>query len=141
MAITYGKQSRACIEQLDGRLQRVLYRYADWAPPELDLTIIVGHRGEAAQNEAFNARPQRSKTPWPKSKHNRLPSWAFDFRPAPFPSAEHWKDGVRFGRIAGAILWVAAAERVPVRWGGDWDQDGQSIDESFLDLGHVELIA
>jgi peptidoglycan L-alanyl-D-glutamate endopeptidase CwlK len=138
VSISYGPASRACIDQLDGRLQRVLYRYADMAPPELDLSIIVGHRGEAAQNEAF--RTKKSKTPWPRSKHNRQPSWAFDFRPHPFPSAEHWKDALRFGRIAGAILWVAASENVPVRWGGDWDQDGQSIDESFLDLGHVELI-
>lgn len=138
MPITFGPASRACIEQLDGRLQRVLYRYADHAPPELDLSIIVGHRGEAAQNEAF--RTKKSKTPWPRSKHNRLPSAAFDFRPYPFPSAEHWKDGIRFGRIAGGLILAAAIEKVPVRWGGDWDQDGQSIDESFLDLGHLELV-
>lgn len=138
MSITYGKASRECIEQLDGRLQRVLYRYADWAPKELDLAIICGHRGEAAQNLAFQTK--KSKTPWPKSKHNRMPSGAFDFRPAPFPSAEHWKDALRFGRIAGGILLVASIEKVPLRWGGDWDQDGQSIDEGFLDIGHVELI-
>lgn len=140
MPIAFGPASRACIDQLDGRLQRVLYRYADHAPPELDLSIIVGHRGEAAQMAAYNARPQKSKTPWPRSKHNRLPSAAFDFRPHPFPSAEHWKDAIRFGRIAGGLILAAAIERVPVRWGGDWDQDGQSIDESFLDLGHLELV-
>jgi peptidoglycan L-alanyl-D-glutamate endopeptidase CwlK len=136
--ITYGKASRECIEQLDGRLQRVLYRYADWAPPELDLAIICGHRGEAEQTLAYTTK--KSKTPWPRSKHNKLPSLAFDFRPSPFPSAEHWKDAIRFGRIAGGILLAASIEKVPVRWGGDWDQDGQSIDETFLDLGHVELI-
>ena len=138
MSISYGPASRANIEELDGRLQRVLHRYADWAPPELDLSIICGHRGEAEQTKAFVAK--KSKTPWPRSKHNRKPSWAFDFMPYPFPSAEHWKDAIRFGRIAGGILLVASIERVPVRWGGDWDQDGQSIDEGFLDLGHVELI-
>ena len=138
MSISYGPASRANIEELDGRLQRVLHRYADWAPPELDLSIICGHRGESEQTAAFVAK--KSKTPWPRSKHNRKPSWAFDFMPYPFPSAEHWKDAIRFGRIAGGILLVASIERVPVRWGGDWDQDGQSIDEGFLDLGHVELI-
>jgi peptidoglycan L-alanyl-D-glutamate endopeptidase CwlK len=138
MSISYGPASRANIDQLDGLLQRILYRYADSAPPELDLSIICGHRGEAEQTRAFQTK--KSKTPWPRSKHNRIPSWAFDFRPFPFPTAEHWKDGIRFGRIAGAILWVAAQEKVPVRWGGDWDQDGQTIDETFLDLGHVELI-
>ena len=138
MSISYGAASRKNIEELDGRLQRVLYRYADWTPPELDLSIICGHRGEAEQTKAFQTK--KSKTPWPKSKHNRKPSWAFDFRPFPFPSAEHWKDAIRFGRIAGGILLVASIERVPVRWGVEWDQDGQSIDEGFLDLGHVELI-
>ena len=138
MSISYGPASRANIEELDGRLQRVLHRYADWAPPELDLSIICGHRGESEQTAAFVAK--KSKTPWPRSKHNRKPSWAFDFMPYPFPSAEHWKDAIRFGRIAGGILLVASIEKVPCRWGGDWDQDGQSIDEGFLDLGHVELI-
>lgn len=136
--ISFGPSSRKCIEQLDGRLQRVLYRYADHAPQELDLSIVCGHRGEAAQNEAF--RTGKSKTPWPKSKHNSLPARAFDFMPYPFPSAAHWKDSLRFGRIAGGLILAAAIEHVPVRWGGDWDQDGQSIDESFLDLGHLELI-
>lgn len=140
MAISYGPASRACIDQLDGRLQRVLYRYADLAPAELDLSIIVGHRGEAAQMAAFNARPQRSKTPWPKSKHNRLPSWAFDFTPYPFAGGKDWNDLARFARIAGGILIAAAIEKVPVRWGGDWDRDGATLDETFVDAGHVELI-
>jgi peptidoglycan L-alanyl-D-glutamate endopeptidase CwlK len=138
MSISYGPASRACIEQLDGRLQRVLYRYADLAPAELDLSIIVGHRGEAAQNKAFAEK--RSKTPWPKSKHNRLPSLAFDFTPYPFAGGKDWNDLARFARIAGGILIAAAIEKVPVRWGGDWDQDGATIDERFVDAGHVELI-
>jgi peptidoglycan L-alanyl-D-glutamate endopeptidase CwlK len=28
---------------------------------------------------------------------------------------------------------------IAVRWGGDWDHDGKSKDEQFLDLGHFEL--
>jgi peptidoglycan L-alanyl-D-glutamate endopeptidase CwlK len=123
---------------LDGRLQRVLYRYADLAPAELDLSIVCGHRGEAAQTKAFETK--KSKTPWPKSKHNRLPSWAFDFTPYPFAGGKDWNDLARFARIAGGILIAAAIEKVPVRWGGDWDQDGATIDERFVDAGHVELM-
>jgi peptidoglycan L-alanyl-D-glutamate endopeptidase CwlK len=123
---------------LDPRLARVLHCYAAFAPPELDLTIICGHRNQADQTAAFEAK--RSKTPWPRSKHNSKPARAFDFIPAPFSAPGDWRDALRFARIAGAVLWVAAQEKVPMRWGGDWDQDGRSLDETFLDLGHLELL-
>lgn len=136
MAIHYGPASRAQIATLDGRLQRVLYKFANLAPEELDLSVLVGHRGEAEQNAAYNARPQRSKKRWPNSMHNKQPSLAFDFLPYP---ARDWDDVRQFARIAGALQLVAATLGIRLRWGGDWDQDGKTADEKFLDAGHLEL--
>lgn len=141
MPISYGPKSRAAIAELDGRLQRLLDRYADAADASLDLTIIVGHRGEAAQNAAFAAGA--SKLAWPHSKHNSLPSKAFDFVPYPFAGgSKEWNDLARFARIAGALKVIANQERIAIRWGGDWDGDGRVVgDETFIDAGHVELLA
>lgn len=50
-----------------------------------DITVLCGFRGEAEQNQAVE--DGASKTPWPRSKHNRVPSDAVDV--APFPV--EWK--------------------------------------------------
>jgi peptidoglycan L-alanyl-D-glutamate endopeptidase CwlK len=139
MAIAYGPRSRVAIATLDGRLQRLLDRYADDAPPELDLTITEGHRGEAAQNAALASGA--STLAWPQSKHNTLPARAFDFVPYPFAgTGPDWRDLARFARIAGALQLIAAREGLRIRWGGDWDRDGRTTDETFVDAGHIELV-
>lgn len=138
MAIAYGPKSRAAIATLDGRLQRLLDRYADDAPVELDLTITEGHRGEAAQNAALASGA--STLAWPASRHNTLPARAFDFTPYPFVAPGDWRDLARFARIAGALQIIAAREGLRIRWGGDWDRDGRTADETFVDAGHVELV-
>ena len=104
------------------------------APEELDLSIICGHRGESTQNAAYDSGA--SKVRWPNSKHNAQPSKAFDF--VPYPKL-NWNDASRFARIAGALQLAAATVGVKLRWGGDWDADGATIDENFHDLGHIEV--
>lgn len=136
--IRYGRRSRENIAQLCGPLQVVLYAYADEAPEDMDLTITVGHRGQAEQHRAFVEG--NSKLDWPDSPHNKKPSRAFDFVPCPFDGKKDWRDSLRFARIAGGLLYVARQKKVRLRWGGDWDQDGRSNDQTFLDLGHLEVI-
>ena len=134
--ITYGIRSRRSIDTLCIPLQNVLEFYAHKAPKELDLIITVGHRTERDQNQAFASGASKKK--WPQSEHNANPSRAFDFIPYPFDNKKDWGDSMRFARIAGAILWVAQSEGITLRWGGDWDMDGKSNDQKFMDLGHIE---
>lgn len=42
--------------------------------------------------------------------------------------------------ISKAFLRAAGELSTPIRWGGDWDMDGKSTDERFLDLVHYELL-
>lgn len=119
--IKYGKASRAKIDELDGRLQRLLDRYSDSAPADLDLSITCGHRGEAEQNAAFDAG--KSKKRWPESGHNKLPAKAFDFTPYPFKG---WGDTLGFARIQGALRIIAEQEGIELKPMIEWD------------LGHVE---
>lgn len=120
--IKYGKASRAKIDELDGRLQRLLHRYSDSAPADLDLSIICGHRGEAEQNAAYAAG--KSKKKWPESGHNKQPAKAFDFLPYPFKG---WGDSLSFARIQGAIRIIAEQEGIELKPMIEWD------------LPHVEL--
>lgn len=41
--------------------------------------------------------------------------------------------------MAGVILTVAQKLKIKLRWGGDWDGDGDRLNNSFDDLAHFEL--
>lgn len=124
------------LKQLD-TCHPLLQKVLNEAIKTSDFTILEGYRGEAAQNKAF--AEGKSKKKWPEGKHNEYPSKAVDI--APYPLAkEDWNDSVRFGVMIGHVQSAAKRLGIQIRWGGDWDQDGKTIDEKFRDLGHIELI-
>lgn len=111
----------------------------------LPLTVLEGHRGKEAQDQAF--KEGKSKLQWPNGKHNALPSLAVDLAPVYFEGATRkidWGDLIAFGRIMGGIQVVAHQMKVKVRFGLDWDGDfrsaGRDPGETFLDAPHVELV-
>ncbi len=105
----------------------------------MDISILCGHRTEDEQWSAFRAGV--TKVIWPNSKHNSMPSMATDA--APFPI--DWDDHKRFAVMAGRLFQIAdelydSGEIThKLRWGGDWDKDGSTTDQSFNDLPHFEL--
>lgn len=113
---------------------------------EIDCTVLEGHRGKEAQDAAFNAVPQRSKLPWPKGKHNRLPSLAVDVAPYPVDfgetgTPEQRRRAIeRFYRFAHFVRGVALGKGIAIRYGGDWDGDWNFEEERFKDLVHFELV-
>jgi hypothetical protein len=115
---------------LDKRLVKIL----DEAILVYDFTLICGHRTEEAQNEAFATGA--SKKQYPDSKHNSWPSIAVDVAPWPI----NWNDSLAFARLYGIIEAIAHDQGLELRWGGDWDRDGGSRDQSFMDIGHLELV-
>ena len=42
--------------------------------------------------------------------------------------------------IAGLMMRAAQEEGVHIRWGGDWDSDGQTLDHTFFDAPHFEMV-
>jgi hypothetical protein len=44
------------------------------------------------------------------------------------------------GHIAGRAFAIAHEEGFSIRWGGDWDGDGDLTNQKFDDLFHIELI-
>lgn len=68
-----------------------------------DMTVICGYRGQVAQDEAVSKG--NSKTPWPKSAHNRVPSDAVDVAPYPI----NWDDVRSFEVLHAYIAGIAHA--------------------------------
>jgi peptidoglycan LD-endopeptidase CwlK len=142
----YGEVSTKNLLECDPSLQRVAYRALDIAVSlGMDLSVTEGHRGKEKQDAAV-ARGD-SQTPWPTSKHNSTPSHAIHIQLYPVawpqerqPRRTYTKLTGRFYLCAAIVLIAADQVGVKVRWGGDWDQDGDIMDQLFDDLCHFELV-
>jgi peptidoglycan L-alanyl-D-glutamate endopeptidase CwlK len=99
----------------------------------VDFSILDGSRGRAEQERAFRAG--HSKVHFGDSAHNWSPSIAMDLTPYPLD----YDNLASFRRLAKAIMAAGKLHAVPLRWGADWDMDGDWKDERFLDWGHFEL--
>lgn len=131
---TWGERSAKVLSELDPRWKRVLERTRDEVA---DISLIKGFRGQKEQNEAFERG--NSKVRWPDGKHNRWPSIAVDLQPYPYPPNDY-KLIMALSYIAGRLVQIAVEEGLEVRWGGDWDRDGDVADQNFDDLFHFELV-
>jgi peptidoglycan L-alanyl-D-glutamate endopeptidase CwlK len=79
-----------------------------------------------------------SKVKWPNSKHNSKPSRAVDI--APYINGKlSWKDEDCVA-LSKHILGVASRLGVPLRWGGDFNMDGDKTKYDAWDKPHYELV-
>jgi len=127
------------LETCDKRLINLVMAVAIDFP----IAVTCGHRGEAEQNAAFNAVPQRSQTPWPESKHNSFPSLAVDICPVELVDGKQtidWKDRERFCYLAGMMMREAKNRDIKLRWGLDWDSDTDLKETKLRDYPHFEVL-
>jgi peptidoglycan L-alanyl-D-glutamate endopeptidase CwlK len=110
-----------------------------------NITIIFGARTIDEQLEMIRRGTTRLRSPY-RSRHVVAPdirhkSAAIDVAPWwPDKPHVHWDDHGAFSVLAGVAKAVASRHGVGIRWGGDWDRDGRTVDNRFNDLGHFELI-
>ena len=91
----------------------------------------------------------KTKTTWEKSKHRarldnegRMTSWAVDIVPYPCD----WSDKASFALMAGYVLGIAAVLHRQgflthkLRWGGDFNMNQKTNDQSFYDGPHIEMV-
>jgi hypothetical protein len=102
----------------------------------MDVSLIFGHRGRATQNRLYSEG--KSKVQWPDSKHNSLPSLAVDIQPYPYPDNENDLRAA-LGYMAGLCWLIAEKHGFKIRWGGDWNRNGDVTDNGFDDLFHLEI--
>ena len=128
---SFGERSEGVLAQIHPALVLV----ARTAIMHIDFSLLEGFRDEDTQNYLF--KTGASKLKWPDSKHNVPASEtrAFDFAPYPVD----WTDHQKFRHIAFFMQGIAAAQGVHIRLGADWSGDFSYHDETYFDLGHVEL--
>ncbi len=112
----------------------------------IDFGISEGHRSLEKQQEYFKKGLSKIDGINKKGKHNYDPSMAFDFY-IYVPGKKLSYDKYHLTFIAGLLIAVAKMLKLEkkitydVRWGGNWDSDGEIIyDQTFQDLPHLELI-
>lgn len=130
----WGKSSKRHLDTVDRALQRVMNRVLQEVA---DVSITCGYRDEATQNLLYIEG--KSKVIYPNSKHNIQPSRAIDFLPYPAPTSEK-KLWAALGYIAGRAIEIGKEEGVVLRWGGDWNRNGDLTDNNFDDLFHLEIV-
>ena len=125
----FGKKSKERLNTCDSNLQKVFNEVIK----HVDCSVLEGHREKDRQNKLFEEG--KTKVKYPKGRHNRQPSSAVDVTPYPVD----WKDRERQTLFAGFVIGVASQMGINLRWGGDWDQDFQVVDNRFDDFPHFEL--
>lgn len=121
----FGKRSRERLIGVDPRLVKVLNELIKI----MDVTIIEGVRSEERQEQLL----AQGKTKTKYSKH--ITGKAVDLAPYPI----NWEDREMFHYMGGMLRGIGQSMGLKIRWGGDWDSDGDINDNKFDDLVHVEI--
>ena len=121
----FGKRSRDRLKGVDSRLVNVLNELIKI----MDVTVIEGLRSAERQEELLAKGATKVKY----SKH--MEGKAVDIAPYPID----WNDRERFHYMGGMVRGIAKALNLNIRWGGDWDSDGDIKDNKFDDLVHIEI--
>jgi len=121
----FGRKSKERLKGVDAKLVNV----ANELIKLMDVTVIEGLRSQERQNELV--AQGKSKTKFGKHVAGK----ALDLAPYPID----WDDRERFHYMGGLIRGIGHSLGVDVRWGGDWDSDGEIADNNFDDLVHVEI--
>ena len=121
MSIILGQRSLSRLEGVHPDLVRVVKKAA--AMSDLDFTVLEGLRTVERQKELF----ANGATKTMNSRH--ITGHAVDL--APMLGGQISWDWPLYARLSKIVKAAAAAEKVPLQWGGDW--------RTFKDGPHWEL--
>jgi len=122
----FGKRSRQRLKGVDTRLINVLNELIKM----MDVTIIEGVRTKERQAELLKQGATKVKY----SKH--MEGKAVDLAPYPID----WENRDGFYYMGGMIRGIAKQLNLRIRFGGDWDSDGDTKNNNFDDLVHIEIL-
>jgi hypothetical protein len=131
----FSTSSLAALSKCHPHLQAI----AQAAIRKIDFKVLDSTRGRDAQERAFDGG--FSKVHFGDSAHNYVPAIAFDLFPAPYD----WKNEQSFIDLSKVILPLPEqlglqgvdGQPLILRWGGDWNMDGNIKDG--WDMPHFEL--
>lgn len=125
--VKLGSKSKARLSTVKPELQAVVMKAFETVP--FDVTVLEGVRTVERQKELVAKGASKTMN----SKH--ITGDAVDLAPYPID----WNDKSRFNELARHMLNAASELGIKIRWGGDWNMDGDWKDESFYDGPHFEL--
>ncbi len=130
MTYYLGRRSLRRLEGVHPDLVRVVKRAIQIT--KCDFTVLEGVRSIERQRKLFEAEASKIMD----SRH--ITGHAVDLG-AYVDGTVRW-DWPLYYKLAHAMMIASLEEKVPVRWGGDWDGDGDYADERWRDGPHFELL-
>lgn len=134
MGFKLGKTSLARLQGVDETLVNVVKRAIEIS--EVDFSVLEGVRTLERQRELYaqgRTAPGKIVTWTMKSKH--IDGKAVDLVPYPLD----WNDLEKFNKIKDAMFQAARELDVNLRWGADWDGDGNYREKGEYDSPHFEI--
>lgn len=134
MGFKLGKTSLARLQGVDETLVNVVKRAIEIS--EVDFSVLEGVRTLERQRELYaqgRTAPGKIVTWTMKSKH--IEGKAVDLVPYPLD----WNDLEKFNKIKDAMFQAARELDVNLRWGADWDGDGNYREKGEYDSPHFEI--
>jgi|CEGF01.1.fsa_nt_gi peptidoglycan L-alanyl-D-glutamate endopeptidase CwlK len=159
---SFGRKSSEVRETLCDELKLIV----DSAIQVYNFSMIEGHRDQETQDRYFAKGVTKVK--WPNGKHNTYPSDAVDLWPYVTNLAgirvssalsghpdqikalakatgktekRIWELVLQeYATMKGVLMAFGKVHGVELRFGDDWDRDHDRLDQSFIDLPHVEVV-
>lgn len=134
MGFKLGKTSLARLQGVDETLVNVVKRAIEIS--EVDFSVLEGVRTLERQRELYaqgRTAPGKIVTWTMKSKH--IEGKAVDLVPYPLD----WNDLEKFNKIKDAMFQAARELDVNLRWGADWNENGEYREKGEYDSPHFEI--
>ena len=139
---SFGASSEKKLLLADPELAEVPRLVMSWQV--YDFTIVWTYRTAEQQMQAFLSGNSKKKdgSYHQVTKNGEPFAQAIDFAPwCLLPDGRMgipWKDTHAFAVLGG--MMVAAGEQlgIPIVYGGDWDMDGTTTDQTLMDWGHIQ---
>lgn len=139
----FGKSSKRALKTCHADLQMIMRSAI--AMTTVDFGVSEGYRSVERQKALFDLGKSKIDGITRKGKHNYDPSLACDIYAYLNGRSSYDKETLSY--LAGMIefigkqLYVSKKITHLIRWGGNWDMDGEILlDQSFDDRPHFELI-
>ena len=129
MGYKLSARSRKNLEGVHADLVKVVERAIEIT--DVDFAVIEGVRTPERQKELVAKGASKTL----KSRH--IDKCAVDL--GAFVGNQLRWDAALYHKLKDAMFAAAKELKIPIRWGGDWNCNGDSGDETFFDGPHFEL--
>ena len=143
MGFKLGTKSKEKLKDVHPKLAKIVARAIELS--EVDFTVVQGNRTQAQQDALYaQGRTKPGPIVTKTRNSNHIGGRAVDIMPwidgkLFMPDRPTKEDAKLWFRINQAMQLAACEDGIKLRWGGDFNQDGNLTNDSFVDLPHWEL--